>query len=286
MKFKKKLKESLKNVLSEEELLLLPRGFQTLGNVIVLKLNPNLYNKESLIAENYLRLLPNIRSVYVNRGKVVGTFRTPEKIELIGGKDNPIVEHKEHDVIYKFDITKIIFSKGNINERRYIATLVKYGEVIVDMFAGIGYFSLPIAKHSPVKKIYSIELNNESYNYLVENIKINHLVDKIIPIKGDCKTEVLKLSESGIRADRVIMGVFPAPKDYIKEALSLVNDKGTMVHYEGVVEKANINSLFNEFDEIALKEGYNCELTSHRIVKSYGPHLFHAVLDIFVNMKI
>ncbi len=286
MKFKYKLKESLKDILNEEELSLLPRGFQTLGDIIILKLNEKLIGKEHQIAQAYLDLLPKLRSVYINRGKIVGAFRAPEKIEFLEGVDNPNVEHKEHEVRYKFDITKIMFSKGNINERKYLSTLVKNGEIIIDMFAGIGYFSLPIAKHAPVKKIYSIELNHESYEYLVENIRINHLIDKIIPIEGNCKTEVLKLSEAGIRADRVIMGVFPAPRDYIKEALSLVKDKGTMFHYEGVVEKDNIAALFKEFNEIALKEGYNCELISHRIVKSYGPHLFHAVLDIFVSMKI
>jgi len=282
MNFKYKLKEHLKNVLNEEELSLLPRGFQTLGKVILIKLNPILFKKESLIAKAYLELLPNIRSVYVNRSKIVGIFRTPEKVDLIGGKDSPIVVHKEHNVIYKFDITKIMFSKGNINERRYLATLVKSGEVIVDMFAGIGYFSLPIAKHTSIKKIYSIELNPESYKYLVENIRINHLDEKIIPIKGNCRIEVKKLVNSGIRADRVIMGVFPAPKDYIREALSLVNDKGTTFHYEGVVEKDRFITLFHEFEGIALTEGYNCELKSHRTVKSYGPNLFHVVLDIFV----
>ncbi|MFW9901471.1 MAG: class I SAM-dependent methyltransferase family protein [Candidatus Thorarchaeota archaeon] len=282
MNFKNKLKAKLKDVLNEEELKLLPRGFQTLGNVIILKLNPKLYDKKEIISKFYLELLPRIRTVYLNKGRIVGTFRKPENIEYIAGEDNPIVEHREHGIVYKFDLTKIMFSKGNINERKYLVTLVKSGEIIVDMFAGIGYFSLPIAKHSPVGKIYSIELNPESFNYLVDNIKINHLEDKIIPINGDCKVEVLKLSESGIRAHRVIMGVFPAPEKFIKEALSLVNDKGTVYHYEGVVEKDKYINLFEDFNEITQKEGYKSELKSYRYVKSYGPNLFHVVLDIVV----
>ncbi|MFX0039744.1 MAG: class I SAM-dependent methyltransferase family protein [Candidatus Heimdallarchaeota archaeon] len=282
MGFKDKLKEQLKKELTEEQLSLLPRGFQTLGQVIILKLNPKIIEKKELIGKKCLEIFPSIKSVYINKGKISGTFREPDNIEFLLGIKNPIVEHKEHGLIYRFDITKIMFSKGNVNERKYLPTLVKNGEIIVDMFAGIGYFSLPIAKHSPAGKIYSIELNPESYNYLVENIKINHLDEKIIPIKGNCKIEVVKLSKSGIKADRVIMGVFPAPKDYIKEGLSLVKDEGTMFHYEGVVEKDNINNLFREFNEIASKEGYNCELKSYRIVKSYGPNLFHTVLDIFV----
>jgi len=282
MGFKEKLKEHLKDKLSEEELSILPRGFQTLGKIIILKLNPKLNEKKKEIGGACLELFPKIKSIYLNRGRIVGSFREPENIELIVGENNPIVDHKEHDVIYRFDITKIMFSKGNLNERKYLATLVKSGEIIVDMFAGIGYFSLPIAKHSNVERIYSIELNPESYKYLEENIKLNHLEQKIVPIKGDCSVEVVKFSESGIRADRIIMGVFPAPKDYIEEALSLVKDKGTMFHYEGVVEKNNFIALFEEFKEIALNEGYNCELNSHRFVKSYGPYLYHTVLDIFV----
>ncbi|MFX1366128.1 MAG: class I SAM-dependent methyltransferase family protein [Promethearchaeota archaeon] len=282
MGFKDKLKEQLEGNLSKEELSLLPRGFQTLGNTIILKLNPILKEREKEIGETCLGLFPSIKSIFINRGKIVGSFREPEKIEWLAGENNPIVKHKEHDIIYLFDITKIMFSKGNLNERKFLATLVKNGEVIVDMFAGIGYFSLPIAKHSSAERIYSIELNPESYKYLKENIKINHLENKILPINGDCKVEAIKLSESGIRADRIIMGVFPAPKDYIEEALSLVKDKGTMIHYEGVVEKDNFLSLFDEFKEIALSEGYICELNSYRFVKSYGPNLFHTVLDIFV----
>ncbi|MHA2180560.1 MAG: class I SAM-dependent methyltransferase [Promethearchaeota archaeon] len=283
MSFKKKLIEKLRNVLTGEELSILPRGFQTLGNIIIVKLNPLLLEKSNLIGQTYLELLPKMRSVYVNKGRVVGSFREPENIEFLVGEDNPIVEHKEHGIRYRFDITKIMFSQGNLKERRLLATFVKKGEIVVDMFAGMGYFSLPIAKHSEVGQIYSIELNPTSYKTLLENIKINHLNEKIIPINGDCKKEVLELSSSGIRADRVIMGVFPAPKDFIKEALSLTKEAGTIIHYEGVVEKDTFISLFKEFDEIAQEEQYNCELKSHRFVKSYGPNLFHTVLDIFVR---
>lgn len=283
MSFKKKLAKELTSALTEEELSILPRGFQTLGNIIIVKLNSKLLEKNKVIGECYLDLLPKIRSVYVNKGRVIGEFRQPENIEFLVGEDNPFVEHKEHGVIYRFDITKIMFSQGNLNERRLLATFVKKGEVIVDMFAGMGYFSLPIAKHSEAEQIYSIELNPTSYRTLLENIKINHFEEKIIAINGDSKQEVLELSSSGIKADRVIMGVFPAPKDYVKVALSLNKEEGTIYHYEGVVEKDAYMSLFKEFEEICQKEQFNCTLESHRFVKSYGPNLYHTVLDIFVK---
>lgn len=284
MGFKANLMESLKGTLSEEELLLLPRGFQTIGHVVIIKLNPILLEKKQIIGEKYLELLPNyIRSVYLNQGIIQGQFREPNKIIYLLGEKNPIVEHKEHSIKYKFDVTKIMFSKGNIKERKYLATLVKNGEVIVDMFSGIGYFSLPIAKHAKPNKIYSIELNPVSFSFLEENIKINHLEEIVFPIKGDSKSEVLRLSQNGILADRIIMGVFPAPVEYVESALSVAKE-GTIIHYEGVASKEDFGNLFEVFKE---KAGniFECSLLSNRFVKSYGPHLYHVVLDIRVSRK-
>ena len=283
MGFKDNLKEKLNKALTEEELSLLPRGFQTLGKVIILKLHPSLIKKKEIIADACLEMFSSIQSVYINLGKVEGKYRLPEKIEYVSGVKNSIVDHREHDILYRFDFTKIMFSKGNLNERKHLTTLVKEGEIIVDMFAGIGYFSLPIAKHSRPEKIFSIELNPDAYKSLIKNIKLNHMKELIVPIFGDSKIKVVRLFESGIRADRVIMGIFPAPKDHIKEALLLAKDEGTVYHYEGVVDKDNYLELFNEFDIIAKSQGFKCDLLSKRFVKSYGPNLFHVVLDIEVS---
>jgi len=285
MGFKKKLIKNLEEKLSQEELELLPSSYQTLGKVIIIKLPPELLNKKDMIADTYLEILHYMRSVYLNQGKIEGQFREPERIEYVAGEKNPIVEHKEHGVVYRFNIKKIMFSKGNINERKHLASLVKNGETIVDMFAGIGYFSLPIAVLSKPKKIYSIELNPTAYEFFVENIRINHVENILEPVYGDCKEEVLKLSEKGIKADRIIMGVFPAPKEYIEEALTLARDSGTILHYEGVVDKDKDLVLFKEFSEIAKKSGFSSQLKDKRLVKSYGPNLYHIVYDIFVKKE-
>jgi tRNA G37 N-methylase Trm5 len=79
------------------------------------------------------------------------------------------------------------------------------------------------------------------------------------------------------------MGVFPAPVSYIEEALTLTRVKGSNFHYEGIVEKDKYLTLFDEFNEIAEKNHLKCELKAYRFVKSYGPMLFHTVLDIFVS---
>lgn len=280
MAFKDKLQAHLKDSLTENKLDLLPSGFQTLGKVVIIKLKPELMPHKEKIAEAYLDLLPYIRSIYINKGIIEGQYRTPKGIEYLAGEKDPIVQHKEHGVIYEFDITKIMFSQGNLRERKYLSTLVNDGEVVVDMFAGIGYFSLPIGKLSSPQKVYSIELNPLAYKFLVKNIKLNKLEDIVIPIKGDCKKEVIKLSKAGIQADRVVMGVFPAPVEYIEEALTLLKPEGTIYHFEGVVDQDNYLELFEQFNFIAKKKDINCELKEKRFVKSYGPNLYHTVLDI------
>ena len=151
MTFKDALREKLKGILSEEESLLLPAGFQTVGRIIVLKLNPKLNDKKLIVGQACLDLLSSVKSVYLNTGKIEGTFRTPQQVELIVGENNPIAEHKENGVIYRFDVTKIMFSKGNINERKFLTTVVKQNEIIVDMFAGIGYFLWSASIFSPSK---------------------------------------------------------------------------------------------------------------------------------------
>ena len=109
MGFKDKLKTKLEGVLSSQELDLLPRGFQTLGKVMILKLHPDLITHRELIAHRAMELLPAIESVYLNKGIIKGTYRSPENIEHVAGKKDPIVIHKEHGISYKFDFTKIMF---------------------------------------------------------------------------------------------------------------------------------------------------------------------------------
>jgi tRNA wybutosine-synthesizing protein 2 len=209
-----------------------------------------------------------------------------------------------------------MFAKGNIRERRELPKLVQPDEIVVDMFAGIGYFSLGIAKYAKPKQIYSIELNPDSFKYLKENIRINKLTKIVTPIQGDCAEEILKLSKQNIRADRVIMGVFPAPYEYIKSALSVVKPnplpihtnietflentatkphydiyeslpamKNTLVHFEGVVMGRDFTEFYQKVQEPILISGFDCSIVAVRFVKSFGPKMWHLVLDLVIGLK-
>ncbi|OGJ21476.1 hypothetical protein A3K73_00730 [Candidatus Pacearchaeota archaeon RBG_13_36_9] len=283
--FKEQLAEKLKDKLSEEELKLLPTGFQTIGEIVILNLKPELSKHEKVIGEAVIELLPRSRTVCVRTGAITGKYREPQ-LKVIAGKDETETIHLENNCKYKLDIKKLMFAKGNVSERARLSRLVASGEVIVDMFAGIGYFSVPLGKLSKAGKIYSIEWNPDAFYYLNENIKLNK-IENVETFFGDNREIVPKLIEKGIKADRIVMGLLPPPKDFIETALS-ISKKGTIIHYEDILSsdeskrEEEIEKTLAYFKEEAGKKGMKVELLHVQRVKGYAPKLEHYVLDIKV----
>ena len=272
----------LKDTLTNKELQLLPTGFQQIGDKAILTLKPELLKHKAVISQEILDAFKIVKGVYLKIGGVVGEYRTPQ-IEFIRGEDTPEVIHKEHGISYKFDITKIMFSKGNINERKRISDLVQPDEVIFDLFAGIGYFSLVIGLSRKPLKIYAFELNPVAYHYLVENIKLNKINEAreiIVPILGDSKAEALKIAE---KANRVIMGILPASRDHIETVFKIIDDRA-IIHYEGLIkEKEDPEDLLIDFEKKNKHHNRKIKLINTTYVKSYGPKTYHITLDILIS---
>ena len=277
-KVKELLKEELKDRLSEEELSLLPSSYQKIGDILIINLKDELVRYEKEIGRILLERIPHTRTVCRKEGPILGETRKP-KIKVIAGDENTETVHKEHGILFKLDVAKIMFAKGNLNERKRIARLVRDGEIIVDMFAGIGYFSLGVAKFANPKKVFSIEINPVAFHYLCENIKLNKVEDKVEPILGDCREIIPRL---GRIADRVIMGLLPSCKEFLPYALDVVK-YGGIIHYHGIAKKEEWKKLFEEVKEAAEERKLRVKLMEKVKVKSYAPKVFHWVLDCFVE---
>lgn len=271
---KQLLQDKLEKELSKRELSLLPSSYQKIGNIVILNLKQNLWKHDERIGEVLLVSIPNTKTVCRRTGSIETRHRKPQ-IKVIAGEENTETVHKEHGVKYKLDVSKIMFSKGNLNERKRLVKLIKPGETIVDMFSGIGYFSVGIAKFSNPERVYSIEIDPVSYHYLCENIKLNKIEDKIIPIHGDCILEIPKI---GRVADRVIMGLLPSPREYLPDALKVVKNEG-IIHYHGTSKKSKWEELLEDVRTAASIEGFKVKLKKKIRVKSYAPRVYHFVLD-------
>ncbi len=264
-KFELLLKEHFGKKYSED----FPRGFQRIGHVAVIGVKPGVRKHEKGIAGLVLKNYPHIKTV-CRKGRVEGELRKPRIKKIVG--NGTVTTHKENYCTYTLDVSKVMFAKGNLAERARIVSQVKDNETVVDMFAGIGYFSIPIAKSKNVK-VVGIEKNMDSVKYLKKNILQNNV--KILPILGDSLYSPLK-----IKADRIIMGYMPKTYRYLPSAFSILRDKG-IIHYHDTYGKRELwEKPLGIIKKEAAKAGFRVErIVKKRVVKNYAPNVYHIVID-------
>lgn len=267
----------LKNKLPESTLNLLPSGYQQIGDILIINLHQDLENYSKEIGEVILKNIPRVRIVCNRKGPIIGQYREPI-LDVIAGDNNTITIHRENHCLFKIDVSKLMFAKGNIKERGRLPHLIVEGETIVDMFAGIGYFSIPIAVLAKPKKVFAIDINPTAIEFLKENISLNKVEDKVVPLLGDCREVAQTL---GKIADRVIMGFLPETYKFLPTAFTILKKEGGIIHYHDVFFE---DELFEKPVEIlkkyAINNGYKLKEVLHkRIVKGYAPKKYHIVTD-------
>jgi tRNA wybutosine-synthesizing protein 2 len=255
---------------------LLPSSYQMVGDIMLLKLPRLRDGKKSLLAESVLKEFPYVKTVCEISG-VTGELREPVTTKL-AGKDTVTI-HKENGLLYRINVSQVMFSKGNLNERKRLIEKIRHDEQIVDMFAGIGYFSLGLAKFSPARNIIAIEKNPNAYNLFVENIALNKITN-ISAIQGDCRIAAQSMQNA---ADRVLMGYFPGTEHFLPAAIFMVKNKG-MIHFHNIYSKKELWSKpLADLETIC--RGMNCSfrIMEKKKVKSYAPNVFHAVMDVEIE---
>lgn len=251
---------------------LLPSGWQILGDIIILSLRKELENRKAEVGKALLSLYPGCRTALLEHG-INGKMRQPVR-EIIAGKKTETV-HKENGCLFKLDAMRIMYSQGNLAERKRMSSSEK-DETVVDMFAGIGYFSIPMAVHSKPKKILAIEINPVAFGYLKENIKLNKVEKIIEPLLGDCAV----VAPAGI-ADRVIMGYLDA-HEYLEYGIRALLPGG-IIHYHEAVPEAVERRPVERISEAAGKLGRQVEIIEVRRIKKYSPGVWHVVVDARVG---
>lgn len=243
--------------------------WKKIGNILILD------NKFIVQSDKQLKELSDKHKVktVMKVDHIHGTKREPV-IKLLYGEDTETI-NKENGCLFKLDLKKVMWSKGNNNERIRIAKLVEDNETVIDMFAGIGYFSIPIGVHSNAKQVYSIEINPNSFHYLKENIKLNK-INNIIPLLGDCMDITPEYS-----ADRIIMGYVKTTHHYLKTAIDSLNKGGVIHYHETVPEKLMDTRPINRIKEVAGVR--SVEFLKLNKVKKYSPGVFHVVCDARIN---
>jgi len=240
--------------------------YQKIGDILIVKKNLN----DNEI--NYLVEKTKCKTIVKYNTHITGDLRTP-KIKLLYGTKTETI-HKEHGCLFKIDVSKVMWSMGNLEERKRISTLSNSNEIVVDMFAGIGYFTIPIAKYSNPKMIYALELNPDSYHHLSENIKLNK-IENVTPILGDNRDFSLKNI-----ANRISMGYVLKTHKFLDKAFEILHENGGVIHYhETVHEKILESRPIERLKYHAEKNGYKLDKYKINKIKKYAPGIWHVVVD-------
>ena len=243
--------------------------WKKIGDILILD------NKFEVVSNKQLNELAdkhNVKTI-MKVDHIQGTKREPI-VKLLYGDDTETI-NKENNCLFKLDLKKVMWSKGNNNERLRIARLVEDNETVIDMFAGIGYFSIPIGRFSNAKQVYSIEINPNSFYYLRENIKLNK-INNITPLLGDCKDITPQYM-----GDRIIMGYVKTTHHYLKVAIDSLNKGGILHYHETVPEKLMNTRPLNRIRELAGDR--QVDFLKLNKVKKYSPGVFHVVCDVRIN---
>ena len=278
------LKTILKEILQPEEISKLISAFDIIGSIIIIKIPDSLNSKKQIIADTILMNIKSAKSVFAQTSAVQGDYRI-RRLEHLAGDSSVITEYKEHGCRFKVDVTKTYFSPRLSTERMRISNMITDNEIITNMFAGVGTYSILIAKNNKSCKVYSIDSNPVANELALINAKLNKVQGQFVPICGDAREVIIRQLKG--TSTRVLMPLPEKAKEFVDFAVLALKESGGMVHYFAHV-KASSKKL--ALDNAALDVKYafinhDYKIVSTRVVREVGPRLYQTVSDIIVSKK-
>ncbi len=270
------IKEYLKGKVSEEELKKVIRSFEIIGDVVIINLPDEIMHLKDLVVEAILSKHKHVKTILRKIGEVKGEFRVARYEVLYGGETETIA--KEFGCRFLVDPTKVYYSSRLSSERERIAKMVRKGERVLVMFAGVGPYAIVIARLAKPKEVVGIELNPRAVEYFRKNVKMNKVEDIVKVYEGDVREVVPKLEGT---FDRILM---PAPYS-AENFVYLVRDKikkGGFVHYYTFASEEEEKILQKKVKELFKKQGMIVEVLNVRECGSFAPRVYRYVLDLKV----
>lgn len=270
------LKKALESVLSEQESLELISSFDQIGNIIIVRIPDSLLSKKKIIGETLLKQVKIAKSVFYQASAVEGDFRT-RNLEILAGDDKTETEYKEFGCKFTVDVENAFFSPRLSTERERIANLVQNGETVVNMFAGVGMFSVMIAKKKKCT-VYSIDINPIATKLCEKNIKSNKLIGDIISINGDAFQIIQEQLQN--KSDRTLMLLPERSDEFLESAINATKDGGIIHYYSHIHadKKSNAGKLSEE--HYLQVSPVKSEILGSKIVRAVGPRYYQTVVDV------
>ena len=246
----------------------------------------DLLSKNEALSEEIWQIIADSLKVsrIARQSEIANDKLRSSQVKMIVG-DSGEVEFVDYGVKFWLDVTKVMFSSGNVTERHRIGSIDMTGEVVVDAFSGIGYYTLPMLVRSNAKHVYACELNPNSIDALTKGADLNAVSDRLTIIEGDNQITLKSLSRM---ADRVHLGILPSSENTWQLAIDCLKQSGGIIHIHMNVRENEISSFgdycLKQLKQYAVHREFTVvELIHLEKVKWYAPHIRHIVIDVSVK---
>lgn len=257
---------------------LLPKGYQRLHDVLLIRLPLEALPFGAHIGSLYREEFGVATVLAIDRVQK-GSRREPHTHLLAGERTETVI--RDGEIQYVTDAAQLLYSAGNMEERHRVAALIRPGERVADLFAGIGYFAIPIAKVGHASVVYAVDKNPKAFHYLERNIAMNQVPGIVVPLLGDNREVPLPTQSF----DRILLGYLPSALPYVGRALELLSPSGGWVHVH-TVSSTRIGAaamLQQGIREAVARAGRRVEKATVRRIKSYAPCRVHLVVNVRIG---
>src|SRR6266566_5075790 len=241
---------------------LLPSSFDVVGDIAVIKIPEELREHRTAIGEAIRRWNPKIGVVLEDRG--------------VKGEQRTTTVHTEHGLHYRVDLSRAYFSPRLASERKRIADLIEAGETVADPFAGVGPYSILIAKRRRPSEVHASDANPKAERFLRENVAANR-ADHVTVRQGDAHAILRQVAP----VDRVILDLPHSAMDYLGAAFRALGARGT-VHVYGILEEAEEGEARDRIQSAARTAGFRMKGLSQHHVRAYSPTKYQTAFDVTV----
>ena len=273
------LKKALEGILSDKDSKDLVSAFDQIGDIIIVRIPDSLASKKKIIGKILLEQVKTAKSVFYQSSPVEGDFRT-RNLQLIAGEKKTETEYRENGCRFLVDVEKAFFSPRLSTERERISNLVNDDDVVINMFGGVGMFSILAAKKTRCI-VYNIDINPTASKLCEKNIKLNKLKGDVISLNGDSTVIINERLQN--KADRVLMLLPERSDEFLDTAISSLKKNGFIHYYSHIrAEKKQDAPKLSEDHFLSINKT-QAKIISSKNVRPIGPRFYQTVIDVKIQ---
>ena len=281
------LRAALGGAIGDGEAALAYSSFDQIGHVVIVRVPAGLAHRRAEIGRVLLGAVKPARSVYAQTADVSGEHRT-RGLELIAGVDEPVAVHAENGFRLEVDVRAAFFSPRLSTERQRVAAAVSDGETVLNMFGGVGAFSIAAAMAKRCT-VYSVDVNPAAARLCEANARRNsrRMAGTVVSVHGDAREAAASLfgadGDGGQRADRTLMLLPERSDEFLADAVGATADGGTVHYYAHVHADKKAGAPAEAERRFRAASPVRAEVSHSRVVRAVGPRYYQAVVDAVIS---